>query len=876
MERQNPEIESLFDDDDDISPGNKFEFISLRLFSDEEFLQEDKRKYRNVFQGPEIDYIYGEFSFYNLLYNKEDWVITIHYRIYSPEKENEIADFEFKRTVPKDCRIFKAVRGYGNNIKGKFWKKGLYSWQAYVDGDTELASEIFYIEDKGKAGNKGMPYMILEEIKLLDNGSKDKYACKCFDKNNTEAVDIELTGRNLLKEECWWAGEFIFLFKTELGEQKAELRKAITVKLNDKTINFKAIHKSKIGFSDGIYFVEAIFMENLIARIPFRVGNEEIRTTIEEQRIFFPDVKEYFNPAKEDTDILSELNELTGLDEVKQTVKNQLTYFKYQMIKQKRRGKETGKINLHSLFTGNPGTGKTAVAKFLGKIYRDTGLLSSGHVYEVGRPELIAEYIGQTALKTKEAIEKARGGILFIDEAYSLAREKDNKRDFGAEAIEVLIKEMSDGPGDIAIIAAGYSEEINIFIESNPGLRSRFKYKFHFRDYTPDELLEIAEYHCKKKKLILSGNAYEQLEKLILKHWRNRDRTFGNARFVNELIEKAEMNLAVRIMKHKNVERIPFYLINTLEAKDFACNINNISNQKISLPVDEEELPEALKELNRLRGLGNVKDNIRRLTKLIRYYKEENINYLSEISLHSVFTGNPGTGKTTVARIMAKIFRALGILERGHLVECSRDMLVSGYTGQTAIKTAEMIDKATGGVLFIDEAYSLARVNEGDFGKEAIDTLIKKMEDRRGEFIVICAGYDEQMKYFLDSNPGLRARFDRVIEFPDYNEKELTDIGYDLLKSHGIKRFDKDVSAEFENMIKLMCRNKQENFANAREVRKLVEQAVMNQNIRIADIPYDDRTDDLKEELLPEDLENVQTVTQNRKLILGFSGADLN
>jgi SpoVK/Ycf46/Vps4 family AAA+-type ATPase len=825
-----------------------FEFKSLKCFSDEEFLNKNNRKYRRVFQKQEVGFIHFEFSFFNLNYLKYDWEIEITYKFIS-ENDKKIDEFSFKKEVSKNVPIMKASYGYGSKVKGGYWEKGMYKCEAWV-GEKYIDSEIFFVEELGYAGNKGMPYIALEEIRLYHSEGTElfnnKTYLKCFPKE-TKSVNIELLARNLLHTSCPWTGEFIFLYKTELGELKEELRILEKFRQSEININLDISMHNNFNYSEGIYYIDVIFMEKLIAKVLFKIGDEEIKSTIEDHTKFFPDIKTYFNTQTNNGEVLNELNAMIGLKDVKNTVSNQLTYLRYLNLKQKSGVSKKEKINLNSLFIGNPGTGKTVVAKKLGRIYKDIGLLSSGHVYEAGRPELVAEYIGHTALKVKQAIEKARGGILFIDEAYSLAREKDNKRDFGAEVIEVLLKEMSDGPGDIAIIAAGYSEEMNIFLDSNPGLKSRFKHTFYFKDYTPDELLDIAEYCCKKKNLKLTKSAYAKLSKIIVKKWRNRDSTFGNARMVNELIDKAEMKLSLRIMNSVD-KGIIGQILNKLDAKDFDMSESTEGKTSlVHLPVDKEGLEEALNELNSLTGLKNVKEEVNKLTKLVKYFKEEGKNPLTKFSLHSVFTGNPGTGKTSVARIMAKIFCALGILERGQLVECSRESLVSGYTGQTAIKTARMIEKSIGGVLFIDEAYSLTSSNDNDFGKEAIETLLKKMEDRRGEFIVIAAGYSEQMKYFLDSNPGLRSRFDRIIEFPDYTNLELIEIAYQLLKDNNISIYNDYDNLLFISSIIKLYEYKGRNFANAREIRKFIEQAVINQNVRISEIPAGERTEkDLK------------------------------
>jgi len=193
--------------------------------------------------------------------------------------------------------------------------------------------------------------------------------------------------------------------------------------------------------------------------------------------------------SKKINEILSKLNALIGLEQIKAQIQEHILFIQYVNLRNEKGFNDNEKLSLHAVFTGNPGTGKTTVAKLLGEIYHSLGQLSKGHVVEVGRAELVAEYIGQTAPKVKE---KARGGILFIDEAYSLIRDEDDK-DYGREVIEVLLKEMSDGNGDLAIIVAGYPEEMKNFLNANPGLKSRFNYYYEFPDYTPKELMQILQ-----------------------------------------------------------------------------------------------------------------------------------------------------------------------------------------------------------------------------------------------------------------------------------------------------------------------------------------------------------------------------------------------
>ena len=617
-------------------------------------------------------------------------------------------------------------------------------------------------------------------------------------------------------------------------------------------------------------------MDQLVASILFDVGNEflveqkvkEIKTKAK-QTIKVIEAE----PATENIEnIMQELDHLIGLESIKKKIKEYTTYLNFLKIRKEKGFDDSEKINLHAIFTGNPGTGKTTVAKMLGKIYLQLGLLSKGHVIEADRSDLVAEYIGQTAPKTKEIIKRAKGGILFIDEAYALARKNDDSKDFGKEAIEILLKEMSDGDGDIAIIAAGYPDEMNNFLESNPGMKSRFQMFYDFPDYLPKELLLIADYSTQKRGIKFNEFSKELMFKKLVDAYRDRDRMFGNARYVNNLIDECKMNMGLRLMQSPNPSELSNDILSTIETVDIE-KVFGIKHKSITdIPIDEELLSSSLQVLQSLIGLKKVKNEIDELVKLVRFYREIGKDVRQSFSLHTVFTGNPGTGKTTVARILAQIYKALGILERGNLVECDRQDLVGGFVGQTALKTNAVLNKAMGGVLFIDEAYALSEGGENDFGKEAVETILKKMEDVRGDMIVIVAGYTDNMKRFLESNPGLNSRFDREMQFEDYDALQLHEIAIKMLANNAIKPTE-EASNHLKAYSESMYKTRNKFFGNARSIRKVVEEVIKNQHLRLAKIPAAERTSEMIFELVLDDVLEfkIDTIVPEARKLIGFN-----
>ncbi len=854
-----------------------YKFKSLKVFASDEWLANRTREYRTVFDRMETAYVSGELAFYNKLFDERDWdcVVTLKAFSHINGEKKELSSQDEKKKVRSDENVVHINKGWGNANFGLFWTQGEYSWEAYIDGEL-IGSRKFYVEDVGRVSQESNPYFTLQSIRFYTGdynavNEEEKIYLKKISRNTTQYLYVELKFRNKLPSD--WNCELFFNWYNASGLLKAHIerhRKVEAGKENEIfTFNEGWGNDVPGTWKDEHYRLEVVFMDTVIAVVPLETGFEDEEGEVEigiMPQAYMPMIEAPVEPAESLEAQIGKLDELVGLEELKDEIKNHVKYLNFLKLRQEKGFSDAENISLHSVFTGNPGTGKTTVVKMLGQIYRSMGLLSKGHVKEVDRSHLIGEYIGQTAPKVKKALEEAKGGILFIDEAYSLAREADDSKDFGREVIEVLVKEMSDGNKDVAIMVAGYPREMENFLDSNPGLKSRFKHFFHFDDYLPEELHQIALLAAKQRAVTISDDADKYLFDALTEAFRNRDRTFGNARFAHNVVEEAKMNLGLRLMQRSDVKELNPDELSLIVADDIKKVFDTKRKKKTKIKVNEKLLRDALKELNSLIGIQNIKDEINELVKLVRFYEEEGKDILNRFSLHSVFIGNPGTGKTTVARIVAKVYKALGLLERGHTVEVDRQGLVAGYIGQTALKVDEVIKDAKGGVLFIDEAYSLGEGN--DYGREAIETLLKRMEDMRGEFAVIVAGYTEPMNRFINSNPGLKSRFDKTYSFNDYSVDELMEIALSLLKKESLQP-DEAATVYLKKYIANLYDYRDKHFGNAREIRKVIERAIQNQHLRLAALEKTARTKESLSVLTQADLQDLDDVT-SRKTGLGF------
>lgn len=482
------------------------------------------------------------------------------------------------------------------------------------------------------------------------------------------------------------------------------------------------------------------------------------------------------------------------------------------MVETCKLGKKNPKLvegfRMHMAFLGNPGTGKTSVARLIGEVFLEENLLSKGHFIEAKSDDFIAGYVGQTSIKTADKCKEALGGVLFIDEAYSIS-----SGGFGSEAIATLLQYMENYRGDFCVIMAGYTNEMRNFIKVNPGLTSRIpeNNRLEFKDYNVQNLTTIFENNLKRKgvpfdKFVVSFAELIFQEKLKNRYNSSDPRMWGNARVAEELVQELIISAGNKIAEEDFKLKIENY--NTDKYKVILKKYNASSESRTS--GAPKTAYEEIKEMGQQKVIDAIDDYLSFME-----VNSKRGDDSSDFRPHIVLSGNPGTGKTTIARKFGRMLKERKILPSGNFVECKREDLVN-------TDAKDRFESALGGVLFIDEAYSLTE-NDDTRGREIVNQLLTFMENNRKEVVVVLAGYTDDMRRFLESNPGLRRRVGREIEIDDFVPEKLVQIFNKKLEEYSDPKIllSDELKKNIDVVFKYMYSFRDANFGNAGEVEKL-------------------------------------------------------
>ncbi len=531
---------------------------------------------------------------------------------------------------------------------------------------------------------------------------------------------------------------------------------------------------------------------------------------------------------KEFNDAMKSLNSLIGLANVKDKINTIMNSQRFSVMEV-----TAG----HYAFVGKPGTGKTEVARLMGHLMHAAGVLSKGHVVEVKSADIVAEHIGGSAPLTRKKCEEAKGGVFFLDEAYSLINTDGNGEGkfaskFAEESYTEILTFMDNNRSDVCFVFAGYVDKMEKFISANPGMASRIRDKniIHFPDYTDEELVEILKYMMAKQNLSATPDFMEKIPKYISKEKENT-KDFGNARGIRNILTSLDEN------KNNRLATMLSQGINITDRDRYTLTVEDL-DEDIS-QVDRGAFEKAMAPLNELIGLQSVKNRVVSISNHVEnQVARETENRV--VPGHYVFSGNPGTGKTEVAKLMGEIFKALGVLKKGHVVSVKASDMIGKFQGDVEEKTQKLCEEAIEGVFFLDEAYSLVNCSEGATGyadencRKIYDKIMTFMEENKDRVSFIFAGYKDEMRKFISANPGMASRIgENIIDFPDYSVDELYKIF--LMMSQKEKYVLADgVEAVLLDVLKEKKKNGGSKFGNARMVRELLVKTTHNQSDRIA------------------------------------------
>ena len=664
-------------------------------------------------------------------------------------------------------------------------------------------------------------------IALKDEEQFAFYIDKYQDKVRSGIID-ELYSMNIVKFDDKLNPDKVMDYIKQLADKS-------NVEIDQKLINMVEMSKNDITIQDANDLFDNYKQE--------KIKNE-----------YFVEYKNYFDGrgnVDNYIDPYERLMNMTGLHNVKRVVNEIINFNKINNYKLEhfmefknldsiKNSKYSGvSIPNHMIFMGNPGTCKTTVAKMIAKIFKSRGIIKNDRTEIYG--------VDGKCIYLENAFKYAYGGVLFIDEAYKL----------NSGEITDLVALMENHRNDVMVILAGYTNAMKNFLHRNEGLTSRFNYLVEFEDYTEEELWEILKYQVKEEHLIMDENIKEKVMPIFMSSQTNKE--MGNGRLVRKMLQMAMTNQASRL-SNIDLNSCDFNVsdLNILTSEDFNFDykkLTGVNPPKIIGHADPEI------ELDNMIGLSNIKNIIKKsiaasyMNKIRKEtFDEENKNFVST-PMHLAFLGNPGTAKTTVARLVARILKKKGIIKKENILEVGRKDLVGQFVGSTAPLVKSVFERAKGGVLFIDEAYSLVEDRSGLFGDEAINTIIAEMENNRDDVIVIFAGYTDRMREFISRNEGLRSRLSFVIEFDDYTSDELYQIFEKMISDNQLI-----VSTDAKDYVKNLINNatKEKDFGNGRFVRKLIDNAKLNMDYRLAALNKNSYTFEELKTLVKEDFEDLE------------------
>lgn len=721
-------------------------------------------------------------------------------------------------------------------------------WKIKVSSPTDERELIFSFENLPHRYDEVFEvnnYLVFKPSEVTDPESTPATIYIGIAPKEDESYTIGLCCMGKRKEEEPASYEYELKIKNSAGITTYQTAEFFASQPDNENNLFYVVQES-VDFDQyepGDYTVEIWAFGDKIIDAPLHIGEEqtgEYNLYTIQTRPPVGHIKEASDSKPGERDAMDALQEMVGLHSLKQSIADHINYVKL-LTARKKAGLKATIPPLHMIFTGNPGTGKTTVADFMGEIFHKMGLLEKGHVVCTNRSKLVGKWIGDTEQKTEAAIEAAKGGVLFIDEAYSLyTNDKDgDRRDYGNRVIETLLPKLSDSNFGTIVILAGYPAEMEQLMESNPGLKSRFPFTFHFEDYSPKELLDIAELTIHREGYTITDEAREALFQLIKAESKKRDRHFGNARFVNRIIQSEILPAMATRLNKSGVYDSPDdkrQALTTIERDDIPKHVDEKS-LVVTEPFDETAIDEALARLDRMIGLTQVKAAIHNFVTVARLLHRNGKNFFGEIPLKWSFAGNTGTGKSTVAQIMTDLLKAMNILDNGNFTEIKGEQLynVPDYKVDEVLK--EAMKRSQQGLLFIDGDSPKFKNAANTFDSEQLRIkLAEYTSTLPGAHALIIAENraprQELVEQLIDNGA---PEVDHTLIFEDYTQDELFEILKQMLSDKGFA-IGPEAEAVMRRYIRHLAADRRSCYANARTMKIISRTIIQNTYLRLSNM----------------------------------------
>ncbi len=692
-----------------------------------------------------------------------------------------------------------------------------------------------------------------------------------FDCSKTENASILLNIDAKQDEHLIQEMELVFSFINEEGEV-VDTESVEPNKLEDDSACFYFRYDTPIiaVLDIGTYTIEIDYLGQTIMSVPIAIGHEDKEGNFEVNKYLKnPDIGDIVTPSENhEKTAFNSLQEMIGLQSIKDKINQHFSLIK--MLKAREELGLDSKIPpLHMVFTGNPGTGKTTVAELMGEVYRDLGILKKGHVVRTERSKLVGKFLGDTESNTEAAIAQAEGGILFIDEAYNLwvSNQMGEKNDFGNRVIETLLTKLASPDFDCIVVLAGYPTEMNHMLKSNPGLKSRFAYYFEFEDYNVEELLAIAHLHINRMQYKLGDHAENRLKAHIQAAYNHKTVHFGNARFITQLLNSQIIpNMATRVMSSNSYD---IDLLTTITDTDIPTFV---PDEQKKYTFDEATVSNALKKLDDMVGLEEVKEAIHRIVALARIRIREGKHPLPDVYERWTYTGNTGTGKSTVAQIFTEILFGLGLIDGPQLVQLSGEQVYFTPSHMLDYLFKNVLKQKGANVLFLDSDAAAFQRKYKTLNIEEIQARIANLSiESHAQLVLIVAEHEASTTssdYTVANNSNAVSH---TWHFAQHSAEELHCVAKNFIVEAGFS-IDESASTQLACFIRELHKDHPQE-ANLRGIRELIDNLLEIVYLRLSN-NMGEAQDDYTLHILPEDtdalIKNIPSFTTQVQTKIGF------